>query len=383
MNILPIVLANVRRRKGRTALAILSTALSFTVVGMVLATHTSFSRGFSWASADHVVVLNRIAPFMAMPLAYATRIRSVDGVLAVGFGSSFRGFIQNRRNVVTVSAASEETFYDIFSRQMALDRPTYETWRNSRVAALVSGSLARQFGWKIGDQVPVLSDVRQTSGATTWDMYVAGIYEMRDGSESRTIYMHYTYFNEARLSNRDTVDSFDVLVRSPDEAASISRRIDQLFANASPQTRTAPLSVILQGILRQLGDINTIFVIVSLVVFVGMLLILSTVMITNTRETLSHYALLSAIGYRRSQLVQVALSEALLISIIGAAFGIWLAYILVGLAQEPLKEILDGLGLPPEGIGSLAVLAILFGAFSGIVPMLMVNRLQVASALRR
>jgi ABC-type antimicrobial peptide transport system permease subunit len=181
---------------------------------------------------------------------------------------------------------------------------------------------------------------------------------------------------------KDSVDSFDVLVRSPRDAATVAERIDALFANASPQTRTAPLSVILQDILRQLGDIGFIAGALSIVVFLSMLVISSAAMISNTREGLSEYALFGALGYRRSDMLLIATLEPLLVGLFGGLLGIALAESLVSALQEPLHQVLEGFRLSADAAAALVMLSAALGLMTGIAPMVMVFRLKISDALK-
>lgn len=382
MNPLPIAWAHARLRKARTLLGCASSALALLIVGLMIATHTGLTAGFSGARDNHLVVLNKVAPFTPMPVSYALRIEAIEGVVAVGYDVSFRGYYKERRNAVSVLGVRQDSFFKIQQERLVVDSGTRQRWLDNRMGALVSDTLAQKYGWRAGDALPLLSDLMRRDGSTTWYAKIEGIYRMQDASQSQAIFLHYDYVNESRLANPNTVDSFDVIVAQPRIAAQASTSIDRLFANSSPPTRTAPLSAILQGILRQAGDIGSIVLGVSGAVLGAMVLLGIAIGINSNRERREQHALLRAVGYTRSELFWIILTEPFLVAVLGGLLGIVLSHALVSAAQAPLAEILNEFALSAAATAWMVMIAVLLGLLIGVPPALSAIRMNIAAGLK-
>ena len=84
--------------------------------------------------------------------------------------------------------------------------------------------LAKKYGWKIGDRIPLMTIVAQQNGSTVWTFDMVGTFEDADvGSQDTNILINYDYWNEARASGKDMVNHFNVRVADPRAAADNGR----------------------------------------------------------------------------------------------------------------------------------------------------------------
>src|SRR5438128_545775 len=91
---LPLVWANMRRRKIRLILTFASILVAFLLFGLLQALRTSMVEGVNMAGADRLSLRNKAGLTLSMPLAYYEKIRAVPGVRSVmaanWFGAEFR-----------------------------------------------------------------------------------------------------------------------------------------------------------------------------------------------------------------------------------------------------------------------------------------------------
>ena len=112
-----------------------------------------------------------------------------------------------------------------------------EAFIRDRQGAVVGRKLAAQYGWKIGDQIPL----RGTIYPGTWTFTLRGIWT---GAEARTdenqMLVHYELVNESikqRFPGRgDSTGAFIVGIDQPANAALISQHIDAEFRNSLAET---------------------------------------------------------------------------------------------------------------------------------------------------
>ncbi|HUQ12229.1 MAG TPA: hypothetical protein VM146_18105, partial [Steroidobacteraceae bacterium] len=77
---LPLVWANLRRRKLRLVLTFASILIAFLLFGLLQALRTSMASGVEMAGADRLILRSKIGLTTPLPLAYYEKIRAVPGV---------------------------------------------------------------------------------------------------------------------------------------------------------------------------------------------------------------------------------------------------------------------------------------------------------------
>ena len=108
-----------------------------------------------------------------------------------------------------------------------------------RQGAIAGRKLANQYGWKIGDQIPL----RGTIYPGTWVFTLRGIW---DGKETKTdesqLLFQWKYLSESirkrSPNNANFVGAYVVGINEPGNAPIISERIDKQFKNSLAETLT-------------------------------------------------------------------------------------------------------------------------------------------------
>jgi putative ABC transport system permease protein len=70
----------------------------------------------------------------------------------------------------------------------------------SCTGALVGESLARRFGWKDGDTIPLQATIFPTQGSNAWAFKLDGIFHVTDPkrrAQENVLFFHWKYFDEA------------------------------------------------------------------------------------------------------------------------------------------------------------------------------------------
>ena len=93
-----LIVANLFRKKTRTALTVGSFAVALFLFGLLQVLHGAFSQGVEVAGADRLVVVNRVSIIQPLPLAYRDRLLRTPGVAHATFASWFGGVYQDEKN---------------------------------------------------------------------------------------------------------------------------------------------------------------------------------------------------------------------------------------------------------------------------------------------
>lgn len=374
-----------KRDKGRKLLTLLSVLIAFLLFGVLMAVRhgLTFSEN-SEAGARRLLTMNKVVLAAPMPVAYAERIAQVPGVKAVTYFGAMAGAYQNPSNNFLVVSAPAQSLFQVYP-EFYVPPAQRQSWLQDRTGALVTPKLMQQFGWKIGESVPILSKLKQKDGSTTWTVTIDGVVTDRSENNAGTqeMFIHYQYFDETRGVGEGTVNQFVELLDNPDQAGPVSQAIDTLFTNASPQTRTGPEQAVARTMLAQVGNIGAIITDVTIAVFFSMLLIIGAILLHSARERLSEFALLKALGFGSPTVTGVVLGESLLTCLVGGIAGLLFAWLLITALRQTVTQVLPSFEITPLAIAESIALMVLFGVLSGILPIIQLRRLSVRDALGR
>lgn len=379
-----LIWMNFKRNQGRTLLTLLSVLIAFLLFGVLMAVRHGFSgqRPQSQAATLRMTTLNKVAAYSPMPVAYAERIAGVPGVKAVTYLSAFAGFYQQQSNFVLMFAVPSASVLQVYP-DLTVQPDQLKVWMADRTGVLMTPELAKQYGWHVGERVPIGSAIQQKDGGTTWDVIIDGVIDTRDGAQfsSQKLFMHYKYLDEARASNQGTVDTFVELVSSPSQTVEVSHAIDRLFSNASPQTITTASNALLQNAYAAAGNVGAILTGVAVLVFLSMLLVVGAIMLHTASERMSEFAVLRALGFQRVTITGLVLIESILVSLSGGLLGLLLAHFLIETLQNVLAQQLAGVIMTGFVVVISIVLMIVLALLVGVVPALQTWRLSVHDAL--
>jgi putative ABC transport system permease protein len=379
MKFLPLLFANLRRKKVRTALTIGSFAVALFLFGLLGAIRYGFRQGIDIAGADRLVVMGRTSMIQPLPLPYKQRLRRTPGVKDVAHVTWFGGTYQNQRTFFAQFAIVPDDWIQIYS-EFAVDPDEWNAFKADRQGCFVGRKLADRFGWKIGDRIPLQAP--SFMGGGSWEFNVRGIYHgTRRSDDEMQLWMRHDYLIEKAPSFwRGIVGWYVVRITNPDSAPAVAKLIDEEFANSASETRTQTESAFAASMVKQMGNIEFLILAIGSVVFFTLLLVTGNTMAISVRERTNELAVLKAIGYSDTFVLTIVLAESLLIAAVGGVVGLWLATLLVNL------DITQGillLYLPPIAVVMGVTIALSTGFLAGVLPALSAMRLNVVSALRR
>jgi len=370
------------RKKIRLILTIGSFAVALFLFTFLAVVKSAFSRGTEIAGADRLVTINRIGLINVLPLSYGDRIRAIPGVKAVTHNHWFGGVYQDEKNFFPQFAIDVENHRQVMSEFKVPD----DQWNNfvkDRQGAIAGTTLAKRFGWKIGDRIPIKNALY---GATkTWEFNLDGIYhDEKEGGDDSQFWLQWKYFDENVPSVMKSTAGWYVLkLDSADDAAHVAKAIDTTFANSSNETKTETESAFAAGFAKQLGNIEFLILMIGGVVFFTLLLVTGNTMAISVRERTGELAVLKAIGFSDRAVMFFVLAESLAIALFGGLLGLGLAKLAIPVVGDALRGLLPILLVPPSLLGLGLAFALLVGGMSGLLPGIGAMRLRVVNALRR
>ncbi|GJH24802.1 FtsX-like permease family protein [Caballeronia novacaledonica] len=381
MFVLKLILRNALRHKLRTTLTVLGLTIAVLAYGLLHTVVDAWYAGAAAASNARLVTRNAISLVFPLPLAYENRIRGVDGVTLVARSNWFGGVYRDPKNFFAQFAVSDN-YLDLYPEFVVPDQQRAD-YQRDRKGALIGRRLADQYGFKVGDVIPL----KGTIYPGTWDFVVRGIMEGRDESTiTRQLIFHYDYLNETiRKTTKRTVDQVGVYVvgiKDPDDAAVVSRNIDNVFKNSLAETLTETEQAFQLGFVAMSNQIIAAIRVVSYVVILIIMAVMANAMAMSARERTTEYATLKALGFGAGFLSMLVFGESMAICAIGGGIGI--------LATPPMAEVFKHAtgGVFPvfmvshETMLLQAACAFVVAMAAAIVPAVQASRVRIVEGLR-
>ena len=377
-----LVLSGLLRKKLRTTLTLLSLAAAFTLLGLLQAVNSLFSGAADFLGANRLISQASTSFTQPLPMRLLPQIEAVPGVQAVSHSQFFGGVYGEGRN-----------FFPQFAVNPLRLRQTYpewvmpeDNWRNftsTQDSAIVGRQLADQFGWKVGDTVPLNSFIwSKANGSRTWEWRIAGIFDGKDEEwqkRAALMYLNYGQFDEGRNPGaRGLAGVFVVRVNNSSESERIASAIDAKFKNSSDETKTQSEQEFQLGFIRQLGDIGLIVNLITGAVFFSILFLTGVAMSQAVRERIPELAVLKCLGFKDGTVMWLVLAEAFALCLIGAGIGMGLASALMTLPfiQNTIPVQADAFVWVIAAL-SVVVLTLLVG----VPPAYTAQRLKIVDAL--
>ena len=381
---LPLVWANLRRRKLRLVFTFISILLAFLMFGMLDALRTSLSQAVNLAGADRLMLQSKVNITVSNPRSHYEKVKAVPGVRAVAPFNWFGGVYKDSKQQIQVQATDPEEFMKVYP-EVHLKPEELAAWKNDRQAIVIGQALADQYGWKIGQRIPLRSDIwRKTDGTDTWEFNIVGIYTVEgSGWDKRSAMFQYDYFNESLQFGKDLVGWMVIKVANPDDSDKIASKIDTMFANSSNETKTATERVFIKQFLDQVGNIGLILVSVTTAVFFTMLLVTANTMAQSVRERTNEIGVLKTLGFSGESILGLVLLESLFLTFTGGLVGLGLAWFFAKGLGAAIKDYFPVFQIGTNTFLVGAALMLVFGVLTGLWPALTAMRLKIVDALRR
>jgi putative ABC transport system permease protein len=376
---LPLLFANLRRKKMRTALTFGSFFVALFLFGLLAGISSGFNADVNLFDAYRLVVIGRTGLMQPLPLAYYDRIKRIPGVTAAAYSTWFGGVYQDPKNFFAQFAVDPEAWHAMYP-EFVIDDAQWRDFLADRQGVVVGRKLAERFGWKIGDHVPLRAP--SYLGGGSWDFNIRAIMRgTRPQDDEGQFWLQARYlYEKAPPYWKGIVGWYVVRVASPDEAVGVARAIDAEFANSASETRTQSESAFAASFIKQMGNIQFLMLAIGSVVFFTLLLVTGNTMAIAVRERTNELAVMKAVGFSDGFVLGLVLAESVLIAAVGGGLGLWLARAVVAqdLTHGLVLMYLSGAAI----VGGVA-LTLATGVLAGLLPALGAMRLSVVDALRR
>ena len=377
MKFLPLVWGSLWRKKARTIFTLLSVMVAFLLFGLLQGVNAWLNNFSIGSNANRLYVVSRVSQVQPLPSAYLSRIEAVPGVKSATYIAGITGYYQEKSNNLLALATDVPAFFALYP-DWRVDPKQLAAMSRTREGAIVAEPLMRQFGWKVGDRLPLRTSVMKRNGSADWDFEIVGTFDVPAAPTEARILVNFAYFDEARRLERGTAWAFVVGVDDPAHSAQVCTAIDALFVNSAYETVTQDEKAYVQGQLRQLGDVSLMANAIVAAVLFTLLFLTGNTMMQSVRERTPELAILKTVGFSDRSVTLLVLFESLLLCVLAALLGLAAAA-----AVFPVAAALGigGAALPVKVVAIGVLLAVALALVSGLPPAWRAQRLVIVDAL--
>ena len=375
------VVANLFRKKARTSLTMLSIVTAFLLFGLLQSVNVLFNAGADFLGTARLITQARVSFTQSLPMRMRAEIENVPGVEAVTQSQWFGGVWQGKDQLVAL-AVDPLRFHAVYP-EWQMPETQWKQFAETRTAMVAGRKLAEQYGWKVGQKVPISSNIfPQKNGSKDWVFDLVGIVDGKNEEWKRQatqVWINHGYFDEENQFGSGSGGIYLIKLKDPEAAAKVARIIDAKFENSPDETKTQNEKDWNLGFAKQFGDIGLIVRWILFAVFFTLLLVVGNTMAQSMRERVPEMAVLKTLGFSDTTVLGFVLAETVALCAIGGLIGLVLATIAGWFIAQ------SGIPIPLRvewRVWTAGIIAILLLSIAvGLLPALRAKRLKIVDAL--
>lgn len=321
-----LIARNTLRHPLRTLLTVLGIVVAITAFGLLRTTVDAWYAGAEASSASRLIVRNKNSLTFPLPLYYGAKIRGIEGVDSVSAAQWFAGIYVDKKNFFPQFAVDPRTYFALYP-EFVIPPEQMKAFLLDRRGAIAGRKIVEKFGWKLGDQIPLIGTIYPG----TWSFVLRGVYT---GANSRTdetqFFLHWDNLNETLKKvapdSANQVGIFLVGLKNAREAPLVAQRIDAQFRNSRAETLTETEKAFQLSFVAMTEAILLVIQAVSFLVIAIIMAVMANTMAMTARERRREYATLKALGFPVRFIAALIIGESLFITCAAGALGAWLIH---------------------------------------------------------
>ena len=379
MTLTRFVTKNAFRNKRRSTLTVLSIAFSLLLLTLMMTIWRGFYLDQGGAeSAQRLVVRHRVSLTFSLPGYYREKIRAIPGVVGVVPVSWFGGIYKDQKpeNFFGQFGTDPEEFFKVY-RDATMPEDQIKAWQRDRQGVIVDDSLARKYGWKLGDRIVLQGTIYPVN----LELNIRGIFHT--DPDNKSVYFNTKYVEESVDFFKGQAGTFSILAASPSDVSKIASTVDDMFRNSPQPTKTESEKAFGLEFVAMLGNVKAFILSICSAVVFATLLVSANTMAMSIRERTREVAVLKTLGFTRRGVLGLFVSEAVALALAGGMVGASLGWFLVyGLTHSPQFFSFFPMKVTP-GIWVVALLtSAVVGLVSSAIPSYHASQINIVDGLR-
>ncbi len=380
MTLTRFVSKNAFRNKRRSILTVLSIAFSLLLLTLMMTLwRTFYMPDASAESNERLLTRHKVSLTFALPIYYREKIRAVPGVVSVVPLSWFGGLYLDDKpeHFFAQFGTDPEEFFKVY-RDEEMPADQISAWQHDRQGAIVDDTLAKKYGWKLGDRIVLKGTIYPFNP----ELNIRGIFHSKPDDQS--VYFNAKYMEESVSWFKGTAGMFGTLADTPNDVTRVAASVDDMFRNSTAPTKTETEKAFGLDFVAMMGNVKAFILGICGAVVFATLLVSANTMAMSIRERTREVAVLKTLGFTRGTVLGLFVGEAVALSVTGGFIGSLIAYLAVTAFSHsgqaagffPITPVNLGLVLVSMGIAGLV------GFVSAVIPSYHASQVNIVDGLR-
>jgi len=386
MKYLHYIYRNARRNPVRSLLTICSTAVTLFLM-MILITFFAINDEVSDNLGDfHRIVSMNAEGFAGMlPITRVREVAAMDGIVAASPFSWYGGKYGEEKMPFAQFGVDADTIFAIFD-ELTISPEQLKAFQEDKAGCVVGKKLADERGWKVGDPLPLKGDIYPFD----LNLTIRGIYDGPPDRDKRMCLYHWSYLDDGMRRDfpgqgEGNAGIIYAKCADGDQLPKLCQKIDADYRNTDKPTRTQSEEAFAKMFSEMMRDLQWLITAIGLAVVISLVFVAGNAMAMALRERTTEVAILKAIGFTRSIVLNLVLAEAVLVAGVGGFLG-----------SFGCKLLCDWVDVSRYSAGTLPfffvswktattgfLISLLIGLLSGIIPAVSAARRSVIQGLRK
>jgi putative ABC transport system permease protein len=374
------VVRNTFRNKRRSLLTMISISFSLLLLTLMICIWRSFYVDQVAPEASRrVITRDRVSLAFFLPAFYRDKIRSIQGVTAVAPLTWYGGrYIDERPEHFFAQLATDPDEYLKVASDKIVPPDQLKAWQQDRAGALVDITLAKKYGWKLGDRITLQGTIFPVDVNLT----IRAIYH-RDPPQN-ALYFNSKYLEESVPWFKGQAGWYSTQIDSAENVSRVSQQVDDMFRNSPLQTKTESEKAFQLGFVASLGNIKAFILGICGAVVFTIMLVSANTMAMSVRSRTREVAVLKTIGFTRGRVLSIFVSESVALAVAGGVLGVLAAIPVIWFLTRGFIALGVPLSMkvnaPTAGLSLLV--AVTLGLVSGYLPAFNASRMNIVDGLR-
>jgi putative ABC transport system permease protein len=384
MSPLKLVWRNLMRRPLRSTLTVLSIVVAIFLICALRTLITALNEGVENADSRRLAVMSATGLFSELPLKYQAEIEAIPGVEMSTKFQWFGGYYRSQKNWFGQFAVDPEALFAMYP-ECQVPAEQQEAFLRNRTSCVIGRMLAEDFGWKIGDTIPLIGAAHPHPEDKAWEFQVAGIYRSDvPNFDNRTMFFHWDYYEETLKQGGISpgVGVFFFRIEKGTDVPAVISSVEDLFRDSEQRVDCDTEAEFSRQFVTMFGNIPLFVGWIGSGVVLAILLACVNTMLMAVREQTADIGILKALGFTDGAMFGLLLVQSLFLCVLGGGIGLLLAWSTQAAVAEMLGAFLPGFVIHGSTFALAGAVAVGIGLLAGLVPARLAGRLRCVQALR-
>ncbi len=390
MSLFTLVRRNLGRHPIRTVLTFAFAVLALFLLVFLRSALTTLDAAAKSAAKDRIVVQSATSLFVYMPMRYREKILAIEGVEQTSPWNWIGAYYRDPMNRFAQFATDLETTLAMYP-ELVIVEGSKEELLADRGGALVGRDLAEQYGWTLGQQIPIIQTIYSNGENDAWAFPIRAIYTSTNPAfDDKTMFFHWKYFEEKRKVLREIgygndgqdVGIFMTRIKPGADASRVSAAIDKGFEDDEQRSRTQTEAVFQAQFASMFGNLPVFLGWIGAAILVAIFFSVLNTTGMAARERSKDVGILKALGFPDRTAARMLLLESVLLIGGGGLVGVVLGWFSVPLFRKMFGILIPNYHVRVDTAWMGVVVALSIGFVGGIIPAWRLRRLRTVDVLR-